>query len=206
MAKWDNLKNGEPTPGPEKSDRNMPAENNAIGIASFIFGTISIIVMAPIFVPLAVIFGIIAIFKKQTTWGVLGLICAFLGFATSPILLGLLALTSIDATEKMVLKELVSQTTTNQAPRVTATNTLTTQQPVIKPQQETTKALEIARSEQAAQLRAEQDRKFAKWREWYKPDPSCQKQHITWEKTVACGNENARKKMEFEALYAQGKI
>ena len=63
--------------------------SNALGIASFIFGLISIFVLSPIFVPLAVILGIIAVIKKQFVWGVLGLVCAVIGFMTSPILLGL---------------------------------------------------------------------------------------------------------------------
>ncbi len=67
---------------------------NALGIASFIFGLISIFILAPIFVPLAVILGIIAVLKKQLVWGVLGLVCAVIGFITSPILLGLFGLVS----------------------------------------------------------------------------------------------------------------
>jgi hypothetical protein len=62
---------------------------NTLGIVSFIFGLISIFVLAPIFVPLAVFIGIIAVIKKQFTWGIIGLVCAFIGFFTSPILLGL---------------------------------------------------------------------------------------------------------------------
>jgi hypothetical protein len=69
--------------------------SNAIGIASFVFGIISIFIFAPLFVPLAVILGIVAIVKKQLVWGILGIFCAIIGFATSPILLGLLGLVSI---------------------------------------------------------------------------------------------------------------
>lgn len=69
--------------------------SNAFGIASFIFGVISIFFLAPIFVPLSLLFGIIAIVSKQLAWGIIGIICAIIGFMTSPILLGLLGLMTI---------------------------------------------------------------------------------------------------------------
>jgi len=69
--------------------------SNADGIASFIFGLISIFIFAPLFVPLAVILGIIAIINRTLVWGTLGLICAAIGFLTSPVLLGLFAITTI---------------------------------------------------------------------------------------------------------------
>ena len=58
--------------------------SNAIGIASFVFGIISIFFLAPIFVPLAVLLGIIAIVKKQLVWGILGLVSAFFGLSLHP--------------------------------------------------------------------------------------------------------------------------
>lgn len=72
--------------------------SNALGIAAFIFGLISIFVLSPIFVPLSVILGTIAVIKKQLAWGVAGLVCAAIGFMTSPILLGLFGLASLGAT------------------------------------------------------------------------------------------------------------
>lgn len=63
--------------------------SNALGIASFVFGLISIFALAPVFVPLAIIFAILAIIKKQIAWGVTGIICSLIGFATSPILIGM---------------------------------------------------------------------------------------------------------------------
>lgn len=68
--------------------------SNALGIASFIFGLLSIFFLAPIFVPIALILGIIAIIKKQLVWGIVGIICAVIGALTSPILLGMLGITS----------------------------------------------------------------------------------------------------------------
>lgn len=73
--------------------------SNALGIASFVFGIISIFVLAPLFVPLAVLLGIIAVVKKQLVWGILGLFCALIGFVTSPVLLGGLGLVSISAVQ-----------------------------------------------------------------------------------------------------------
>ena len=69
--------------------------SNAFGIASFIFGIISIFFLAPIFVPLSLLFGIIAIVSKQLAWGIMGIICAIIGFMTSPILLGIFGLMTI---------------------------------------------------------------------------------------------------------------
>jgi len=71
--------------------------SNALGIASFIFGLISIFILSPIFVPLAIILGIIAVIKKQLAWGITGLVCAGIGFITSPILLGMFAVLNIAA-------------------------------------------------------------------------------------------------------------
>jgi len=65
------------------------------GLASFILGLISIFFMSPVFVPLAILTGIVALFKRQFLWGILGLICAFIGFITSPILLAALGLTAL---------------------------------------------------------------------------------------------------------------
>jgi hypothetical protein len=53
---------------------------NALGIASFVFGVISIFVPAIVVVLIAVILGVIAVIKKQWTWGILGLVCAVIGF------------------------------------------------------------------------------------------------------------------------------
>jgi hypothetical protein len=72
---------------------------NALGIASFIFGLISIFVLAPIFVPLALVFGTIAVVKKQLAWGISGLICAVVGFITSPILMAFFGLATLGSLE-----------------------------------------------------------------------------------------------------------
>ena len=59
------------------------------------FGIISIFYLSPIFVPLAIVTAILALFKKQFIWGILAIICAIIGFLTSPILLAALGLTAL---------------------------------------------------------------------------------------------------------------
>ena len=82
---------------PEVVQRIIIEKNtsNALGIASFIFGVISIFFLAPIFVPLSLLFGILAVINKQLAWGIIGIVCAIIGFITSPILLGLFSLITI---------------------------------------------------------------------------------------------------------------
>ncbi|TSA38020.1 MAG: hypothetical protein D4R63_11935 [Methylococcaceae bacterium] len=69
--------------------------SNSLGIASFIFGLISIFFLSPVFVPIALILGVIAVIKKQLVWRILGLVCALIGFMASPILLGIFGLVSL---------------------------------------------------------------------------------------------------------------
>jgi hypothetical protein len=64
------------------------------GLVSLTLGIISIFYMSPVFVPLAIVVGIVALFKKQFLWGILGILCAVIGFVTSPILLAALGLTA----------------------------------------------------------------------------------------------------------------
>ncbi|WMP16418.1 lysozyme inhibitor LprI family protein [Thiothrix lacustris] len=82
---------------PEVVQRIIIEKNtsNAMGIASFIFGIIGIFFLAPIFVPLSLLFGILAVISKQLAWGIMGIVCAIIGFITSPILLGLFGLITI---------------------------------------------------------------------------------------------------------------
>lgn len=72
-------------------------QSNALGIASFIFGLISIFILSPLFVPLSLLFGVIGIVKKQIVWSIVGMIFAIIGFVTSPMLLGIFGLASIGA-------------------------------------------------------------------------------------------------------------
>ncbi len=73
-------------------------KSNALGIASLIFGFISIFIFSIIFVPLALILGILGIIKKQIILSALGIVFALIGFATSPMLLSIFGLVTVAAT------------------------------------------------------------------------------------------------------------
>ena len=85
----------------EKEERQtvvvVQNQSNALGVASFIFGFISIFILSPLFVPLSLLFGILGIIKKQIVWSIVGMIFAVIGFMTSPMLLGLFGLSSMGA-------------------------------------------------------------------------------------------------------------
>lgn len=94
---------------------------NALGIAAFVFGVLSIFFLAPVFVPPALLLGIIAVIKKQLVWGTLGLVCALIGFLTSPILLAIFGLATLGSIASLDRER--SQTPTAQVQPRTETNT-----------------------------------------------------------------------------------
>ena len=59
-----------------------------VGIFAVVFGVLSIVSIAPLFVPLALICGVIAVLLGQVTWGLGGLGLAVIGVLTSPMILG----------------------------------------------------------------------------------------------------------------------
>lgn len=65
---------------------------NALGIAAFVFGVLSIFFLAPVFVPLALLLGIIAVIKKQLVWNTRAGLCLdwllYLSHTTCNIRLG----------------------------------------------------------------------------------------------------------------------
>lgn len=63
---------------------------NTIGIASTIFGVVSIFAFAPITVPLSVFFGIVGVMLGQYAWSFVGFTSAFVGLITSPFWIGVL--------------------------------------------------------------------------------------------------------------------
>ena len=65
-------------------------QSSSFGVGSFVTGFISIFILSPLFVPISLLMGIIGLAKGQILWSILGLICAIVGFMTSPILMGLL--------------------------------------------------------------------------------------------------------------------
>ncbi|OEJ69258.1 hypothetical protein [Magnetovibrio blakemorei] len=58
-----------------------------LGMFAVGFGLLGIFTIGPVFVPLALIFGLIAIFAGQILWGLTALVLALAGFVTSPTLL-----------------------------------------------------------------------------------------------------------------------
>jgi len=72
-------------------------QSDALGIASVIFGLVSIFVFSVIFMPLALLFGILGLLKKQYVWSSVGIIFALIGFATSPMLLAMVGAANMGA-------------------------------------------------------------------------------------------------------------
>ncbi len=79
-----------------KKDSNINVNigaNSTFGIISFVIGLIGIFLISFILSPLALIFGVISLFREQSKiWGLLGVICAIIGAITSPILMGILGI------------------------------------------------------------------------------------------------------------------
>ena len=65
------------------------------GTLSIIFGFIGIFILSPIFSPLAFIFGILSISKREYLAGIIGLLFSVIGVLTSPILMALINMPTI---------------------------------------------------------------------------------------------------------------
>lgn len=65
------------------------------GTLSIIFGFIGIFILSPLFSPLAFIFGILSISKKEYLAGIIGLLFSVIGVLTSPILMALINMPTI---------------------------------------------------------------------------------------------------------------
>jgi hypothetical protein len=90
--------NGE---GPGTPDSTPPADQensrqsggiSIIGGGAVAFGLLGIFSMGYIFVPLALICSLIALFMGQMSWAFIGLLLTVAGFITSPVLLGILGI------------------------------------------------------------------------------------------------------------------
>jgi len=90
--------NGE---GPGTPDSTPPADHensrqsagiSIIGGGAVAFGLLGIFSMGYIFVPLALICSLIALFMGQMSWAFIGLLLTVAGFITSPVLLGILGI------------------------------------------------------------------------------------------------------------------
>ena len=74
------------------------APSPVMGILSIVFSIISFFFFAILFVPLGLIFGIIAIVKKQTGLGITGIILAIISACLSPTFWGMFAAMGIIST------------------------------------------------------------------------------------------------------------
>ena len=85
----------------EKISTREPAQQ--YGTLSIIFGFIGIFILSPIFSPLAFIFGILSISKKEYLAGIIGLLFSVIGVLTSPILMALINMPTITYIQHGVL-------------------------------------------------------------------------------------------------------
>jgi cytochrome c5 len=91
------MDSSEQTGNDEKTIVVVDRRGSTLGILSFVFGFVSVFVLAPVFVPLAFLFGTIGLIRKQLAWSLVGIICGILGFLTSPILMGALGVATLVA-------------------------------------------------------------------------------------------------------------
>ncbi|MHA1599171.1 MAG: hypothetical protein ACTSV1_10655 [Alphaproteobacteria bacterium] len=79
---------------PDSGPSNPPSPQAApiAGYFAIALALLGIFTSGVIFVPLAFIASIIALFSGQIIWGVFGILLSFAGLATSPMLLGILGL------------------------------------------------------------------------------------------------------------------
>ena len=76
----------------------VQTQSSVMGILSIVFSIISFFFFAILFVPLGLIFGIIAIVKKQTGLGITGIILAIISACLSPTFWGMFAAMGIIST------------------------------------------------------------------------------------------------------------
>ena len=77
--------------------RLKPPPRPVAGYLAVASGLAGIVTYAIVFVPLALVLGVVALFRGQPGWGIAGLGLAVVGTLTSPTLLALLGLAAIAA-------------------------------------------------------------------------------------------------------------
>ncbi|MBL6948664.1 MAG: hypothetical protein ISR51_08300 [Rhodospirillales bacterium] len=82
----------DPSPQPPPDAAEQPKGIPIIGGAAIVFGILGIFTKGYIFVPLALICSLIALFMGQMAWAFIGLLLCVAGLLTSPVLLGLLGI------------------------------------------------------------------------------------------------------------------
>ena len=82
-----------------QSRSHAPANDGLplLGMFAVGFGVLGIFTFAPLFVPLALIFGLIALFAGQLVWGFSAVVLAVAGFLSSPIFMTLLGMGAVAA-------------------------------------------------------------------------------------------------------------
>lgn len=63
-----------------------------LGLFAVGFGVLGLFTFAPLFSPLALVLGLIALFIGQLGWGLAGILLAIVGMVTSPVLMTLFGL------------------------------------------------------------------------------------------------------------------
>lgn len=76
----------------------VQTQSSVMGILSIVFSIISFFFFAILFVPLGLIFGIIAVVKKQTGLGITGIILAIISACLSPTFWGMFTAMGIIST------------------------------------------------------------------------------------------------------------
>ncbi len=82
----------DPNNAADPSGRPKPETNPIMGKFAVGFGLLGIFTIGMVFVPLALICSLIALFSGQATWGFVGLMLTVMGLLTSPHLLLLIGL------------------------------------------------------------------------------------------------------------------
>ncbi|MDR1742067.1 MAG: hypothetical protein LBR38_09560 [Synergistaceae bacterium] len=67
-------------------EQQAAPKSQAIGICALVFAIISLFIAAIVFVPLAIILGVIGIVKKQYAWAISALVVAIVSALMSPTL------------------------------------------------------------------------------------------------------------------------
>ena len=67
------------------STQDNQINDKAYGIASLVLGIIGLFIFSLVLCPLAIIFGIVSIVKKEYVFSIIGIICAIIGLLFSPM-------------------------------------------------------------------------------------------------------------------------
>ena len=107
VKKLDDAPDGDPQMNPDNNgggnggggENKQPSRQGQplMGIFAVVFGVISIFAWSIIFVPLALVLGVICLLRGYIFWGLGAIALAILGFLTSPMLLVMVGLGALAA-------------------------------------------------------------------------------------------------------------